>query len=112
MDNLLLFGLLILLIDIPFVKYFILPKYKKIGLALQPNVLFALCAYTVMICSWFLIKGDVLKGLLVGFVIYAVYAFTLATILPTYTLSFAMTEIIWGTILFGFVTYVVNLKNK
>jgi uncharacterized membrane protein len=115
MNNLLLFGIIILLLDIPFVKYIIAPKYYSLNMALDTKMIYALCAYTIMILAWFLIEGDVLKGALVGLVIYGTYAFTLAAILPGYTLSFAMTEIIWGTILFTVATFLtkkVNLKFK
>jgi uncharacterized membrane protein len=48
-----------------------------------------------------------------GFVVYAIYAFTLACILPGYTLSFALTEIIWGTFLFTLVTFLTKIiTNK
>jgi uncharacterized membrane protein len=37
-----------------------------------------------------------------------VYAFTLAAILPTYHITTALTEIIWGTILFCLATILTN----
>jgi len=113
MQSFIIFAILLTILDIPFVNKFVLPKYKAIGLGLQPKMIFALCAYTVMFLSWFLIKGDVFKGMLLGFVVYAIYAFTLATILPGYTLSFALTEIVWGTFLFTLVTFLTNIiTNK
>ena len=108
MHKIFLFGLLLLLFDLPFVKYVVLPKYVKLNMALDTKIVFAICAYVVMMLAWFLIKGDVMKATLVGFVIYGTYAFTLAAILPGYTLSFAMTEIIWGTFLFTAATYFTN----
>lgn len=108
MLSFIIFAILLICIDIPFVNKFVLPKYKAIGLGLQPVMIYALCAYTVMICSWFLIQGGVFKAMLLGFIIYAIYAFTLACILPGYTLSFALTEIVWGTFLFTFVTFITN----
>ena len=112
MNDFILFGIIILLLDIPFVTYIIAPKYKSIGLALNPKIEYALCAYTVMILSWFLIKGDIYKGIFTGFVTYAVYAFTLAAILPGYTFSFALTEILWGTFLFTVATFLTNTFKK
>ena len=106
--NLLLFAALLLLFDIPFTTYIMAPKYKSINLALHPNIKFMLCAYIIMILSWFLIQGDIKKSALTGFVIYGVYVFTLLSIYPGYKFSFAMTELIWGTFLFTIVTFILK----
>ena len=104
-----LFALIILLIDLPFVKYIIAPQYQKINLALKVNVFAAALAYTAMILAWFLIKGDPYKGALTGFVIYATYAFTLAAVLPTYPLfPTGVMEIVWGTFLFWIATIITK----
>jgi len=102
------FGITILLLDIPFIIYFVAPQYKSINLGLKINYIIALCAYIVMILSWFLIDGDVFKGALHGFVLYGTYAFTLAAILPTYRLKTAMTEVSWGTFLFCLATIITK----
>ena len=94
--------------DIPFIKYVLAPKYKQIGLALEPKVIYIICGYLIMSLSWFLIKGDTKKAALIGFIIYGTYAFTLASILPGYSLPFALTEIMWGTLLFTLVTYLIK----
>ena len=106
--EILIFATIVLLLDIPFITYVMKPMYQKIGLANNTKIIFALCAYILMILSWLLIKGDLFKAALAGLVIYGVYAFTLAAILPTYTLSMALTEIIWGMILYTFATYIIN----
>ena len=108
MNKILLFGLLLLLFDLPFIKYVVSPQYAKLNMAMNTKIVFVICAYAVMVSAWFLIKGDVGKAALVGFVIYGTYAFTLAAILPGYTLSLGMTEIIWGTLLFTVATYLTN----
>jgi uncharacterized membrane protein len=108
MNKLLLFSFLLLLFDIPFIKYVLAPKYKQIGLALEPKIIYIICGYLIMSLSWFLIKGDMKSAALTGFIIYGTYAFTLASILPGYSLSFALTEIVWGTSLFTFITYLLN----
>ncbi len=108
MNKILLFCLLILVLDVPFITWVMAPKYKAIGLAKNPKLIFALCAYIVMTLSWFLIKGDLFKAALTGLSIYGTYAFTLATVLDTYKLPLALTEIIWGTSLYTFATYLTN----
>jgi len=112
MYEIIVFGLVILLLDLPMIKYIIGPQYNKMGLALEPIALFALCAYIVMILSWFVIEGDMLKGALVGFAIYGTYAFTLLTILPSYDLSLGLTEIVWGTLLFTVATFATKCLKK
>jgi len=108
LPDIVIFGLLILLIDIPFVKWVVAPKYYSMNLALKPILIFALCAYFFMILSWVLIKGDVFKGFLTGLITYGTYAFTLAAILPGYTLSTGLTEVIWGSLLFTIATFLTN----
>ena len=112
MKDLILFAIIILLLDLPFVKYIVAPKYYKLNMALNTKLIYALCAYIVMISSWYLIDNDIIRGAFVGFLIYATYAFTLAAILPGYDLSFAMTEIIWGTILFTIATFIVKRSKE
>jgi uncharacterized membrane protein len=108
MNKFLIFGLFILLFDIPFVIYVIKPKYNVLNMAVKTNVIFAILAYILMISSWNLIKGDPLKAAEVGLAIYGTYAFTLAAILPGYTPSFALTEVIWGTFLYVICTILTN----
>lgn len=103
-----IFAIIILLFDIPFITYVMKPMYQKIGLANDTKIIFALCAYILMILSWYLINGDIFKAALSGLIIYGIYAFTIAAILPSYTLSMALTEIFWGTALFTFATYITN----
>ena len=108
MNKLLLFGLLLILFDIPFITYVLAPKYKQIGLALEPKMFYIICGYLVMSLSWLFIKGDMKTAALTGLVTYGTYAFTLASILPGYSLSLALTEIVWGTSLFTLITYLLN----
>jgi len=108
MNTLFLFGLIIILLDIPFITYVLGPKYHALNMALNPKIIYAVCAYIIMISSWFLIEGDVYKAFLTGLGVYGTYAFTLAAILPGYSLSFAMTEILWGTFLFIIATIITN----
>ena len=108
-----IFGLLILLFDIPFITFVMAPMYKNIGLAKNTKVIFVICAYFIMISSWFLInediiKGDIIKAALTGFVIYGVYVFTLAAILPGYTFLMGLTELIWGILLYVLVTFIIK----
>ena len=102
------FGLLLLIFDLPFIKYVMQPRYKEMFQTTDVKVIYMLCAYFLMILSWYLINGDVLLGALTGLIIYGVYAFTLLTLFPNYTLSSGLIEIIWGTSLFAFITFLTN----
>jgi uncharacterized membrane protein len=112
MNDYILFGIVLLLLDIPFIKFVVLPLYKNVMTNTAPNVFYIICAYSLMILSWKIIQGNVLFGALTGLILYGVYAFTLLTILSNYTLQMGMTEIIWGTFLFTTATFLTNkLKN-
>ena len=87
------------------------PQYTKINLATDTKVIYALSAYIIMTLSWFLINGSVSSAALLGFIIYGTYAFTLAAILPSYTLTMGLTEIVWGTLLFIIATMLTNKIN-
>ena len=103
-----IFGILILLFDIPFITFIMAPMYQNIGLAKNTKIIFALCAYLIMVSSWFLIEGNLVNAALIGFGIYGTYGFTLAAILPGYTLSMGLIELIWGTLLYVLATFLTN----
>lgn len=107
-----LFTIILLIIDLPVIRYIILPNYKKINVAMNPIFIYMPLAYLAMAMSWFLIESNIYKGALTGFVIYATYAFTLACILDGYNFSFAMTEVVWGTVLFTLATFLTNYLKK
>jgi uncharacterized membrane protein len=109
--NLLLFAFIVLLLDIPFITYVMKPIYLKLHLANPTIVSYALCAYITMALAWLLIDKSVSKAALTGFLTYGTYAFTLAAVLPGYTLTNALTEISWGTFLFAFATFLTNKLN-
>ena len=101
------FGLILLLMDVPFISTVMARKYAGIGLRLQ-SPLYAFIAYLAMTLAWYVIQGDVKKGALVGLVVFGTYAFTLLAVLPQYTLSIGLTEVIWGTFLYTMATFLTN----
>ena len=103
-----IFGIILLLLDIPFIIFVLKPKYNKINLALETNIVFAVIAYIIMISSWNIIKGDILMAAQIGLAIYGTYVFTLAAILPSYNLNLVITELIWGVFLFVISTILTN----
>jgi len=93
------FGTALLALDVPFIIFVMSKQYTEMGLGII-SWIYPVLAYLMMTLTWFLIQGDILKGALVGFTVFGVYAFTLLSILPKYKLSTALMEIGWGTVLF------------
>ena len=107
--SLLVFGLIILLLDIPCIIFYMAPMYKSMGMASKLNIFSAILAYVAMILAWFLSGGDPYKGALAGFVIYGTYAYTLAAVLPQYKFfPAAVSEVTWGTFLFCLATIITK----
>jgi hypothetical protein len=113
MNKIVLFGIIILLLDLPCIKYIIGPIYKTMGLALNIKPFYALCAYIVMILGWFLIEGNVGRAALLGLCIYGTYAFTLAAIMENYEITLGVLETSWGVILYTLATFLTNqISNR
>ncbi len=102
-----IFGIMLLLIDIPFISTVMKSRYETLGMRLG-SPLYAILAYLCMTLAWFFIQGDVKKGALMGFILFGMYAFTLAAILPGYTKAIGLTEIVWGTLLYTLATIGTN----
>jgi uncharacterized membrane protein len=102
-----IFGALLLMIDVPFISTVMKSRYETLGMRLS-SPMYAFMAYMCMTLAWFLIQGDVKKGALTGFVVFGTYAFTLAAILPGYTSSVGFLEVIWGTTLYTIATLGTN----
>ena len=102
-----IFGIMLLVLDVPFISTVMGPRYTTLGMRLQ-SPMYAFLAYLSMTLAWFLIRGDVKKGALIGFIVFGTYAFTLAAILPGYTSSIGLLEVIWGTTLYTLATLGTN----
>ena len=106
-----LFGVCLLILDGLWLNFFMKQKYLdyfrsiKIGMSIDKLSIFIV--YLIMIVSYPLLidnrGGD--KGLMnavsVGFIIFGTYGFTLAAIFPKYDIKFALTETIWGIVLYA-----------
>jgi len=108
MDKVILFTIILILIDIPFIKLVIKNLYQGMGFSKNMNILYVALAYITMGLSWFFIKGDIVKAALIGHIIFATYAFTALAVIPGYVLKTGIVEIIWGPILFMSATYLTN----
>ena len=117
--ELVIFAVLLTLIDTIWIRLFMLPKYNnwfdKLNVNMSINYLSIFLAYSVMILVYptliannTSLKEKLVKGALIGFFIYALYGFTVAGIFPHYGVDFALTEAIWGTILYTTVTFLTH----
>ena len=118
----LIFGGIILAIDVPWILFYMKNLYvdlfSKLNLKMSGSIIAAILAYSVMIISYpFLIhdkdeKKMLLRAAVLGLVIYGTYGFTLSAILPKYDLSIALKETIWGVLLYSTATKLTNLIYK
>jgi uncharacterized membrane protein len=65
----------------------------------------ALLCYIVMVCGlyYFIVreKRPIIDAFLLGWLVYGVYDLTVYSVLKQYTLGVAITDWVWGGILFG-----------
>ena len=116
--NTIVFGLVILAIDIPWITYVMAPAYrsfyKKAGLTLKTKPIPAAIAYAIMTLAYYLLivsensASTLKKAASVGFVAYGIYAFTLLAILEDYPMWLAVSETVWGTMLYAVATLVTS----
>tara|TARA_B100000575_G_C22517412_1_gene335904 strand:- start:4 stop:306 length:303 start_codon:yes stop_codon:yes gene_type:complete len=97
-----------------------LPKYDKWFKSMNIvkvnyNYAAIILAYLVMVLIYPIFiqdsdqKKELKKAALIGATVFAIYAFTVASLFPKYGLDLAFTEIIWGTVLYTTTTYLTNL---
>ena len=78
---------------------------------------YGLCAWALIAfgINYFVLKNSdtansaFLNGALFGLVLYGVYDFTNLATISTWTPEFAISDMIWGTVLCGFVSYISKI---
>lgn len=116
------FAVLITLIDGLWLRFVMSGLYKNwfksIQVKMNLNVIAIVVAYSLMILAYPLLikhknsKKELINALCLGFLVYGIYGFTVAAIFPKYGLSKAILETVWGTTLFGVVTFLTRLLLK
>ena len=123
--NTLIFAAIMLIVDLTWLKLYMKKVYtnlfSKLNIRLNNSVVGGAIAYIVMIASYPLLihnkddnlKQTLLKAASVGFIIFGTYGFTLNAIMPQYNVKLALTETVWGVILFSFVSLATYfIKDK
>lgn len=105
-----IFGLVILTIDLSWLYLYMIKEYnqlfRSINIKIKSNILAATIAYLLLIIAYpFIIESDndnttLQRAFIFGILSYGIYGFTLAAILPKYSLRFAITETLWGGTLY------------
>lgn len=110
----LVFALIMLLIDIPWIIFIMSKLYKNI-FQININVIAALIAYLCMILTYPLIiskfnhlEDQIKIAIGLGLATYGTYGFTLAAIYNKYPISVAFAETIWGIILYSVTTIITH----
>ena len=116
-----IFALLITIIDSIWLRFVMSSLYKKwfnnINIKMSFNTIAVILAYSLMILTYPLVikntnsKKEILNAVYVGFLVYGIYGFTVAAIFPKYNLAMALLETVWGTILYGSVTFLTQLLS-
>ena len=111
MNKTIIFGIVLTVIDYLWLTNYMAPAYQDLfkinNLKLETKIPFAIIAYLLLVSVYpFYLENLNGKELInnairIGILIYGVYGFTLAAILPNYNLDLAMTESVWGAVLYS-----------
>ena len=110
----LIFGIIMLSIDIPWITYVMSGLYKnvfKITLNKSAAILAYLCmvlTYPFIISKFDKLDEQIKVAMVLGLVTFGTYGFTLAAIYNKYPLSTAFMEAIWGIILYTITTILTH----
>lgn len=114
---LILTGIVLFIIDILFITYIFSHEYKPLiknvqKSKLEVNFIAAFITYIIMIIGiyYFIIKDkrSILDASILGMVIYGVFAGTNYSLLKNWTFKVAVIDTVWGGILFGLTTLVLQ----
>ena len=118
LKKIILFSVILLVIDIPWISFVMKPLYKNV-FPIKMNQIAAFIAYLSMVITYpFFIQPQVglfakiRNAIILGLAIYGTYGFTLAAVYDKYPMKLAFTETIWGMTLFTITTLITNLIMK
>ncbi len=121
MNKLIVSSVLLLVLDLIWLKGYMGNEYKKMirkiqGSDMRVNTIYAILSYALMIIGLnvFVIPNinkdnllfDSLKyGFLFGIILYGVYDFTIGAVLKDWNLNLAIVDVLWGGIVYFLATY-------
>jgi len=121
MNKLIISSVLLLVLDLIWLKGYMGNEYKKMirkiqGSDMRVNTVYAILSYALMIIGLnvFVIPNinkdnllfDSLKyGFLFGIILYGVYDFTIGAVLKDWNLNLAIVDVLWGGIVYFLATY-------
>jgi len=121
MNKLIVSSVLLLVLDLIWLKGYMGNEYKKMirkiqGSDMRVNTVYAILSYALMIIGLnvFVIPNinkdnllfDSLKyGFLFGIILYGVYDFTIGAVLKDWNLNLAIVDVLWGGIVYFLATY-------
>lgn len=117
--NLLKFVIFMVLLDFVWISFFMQSEYnlffRKMNRKMKLNYPFVVVVYSLMALAYILLingnnMGEAIRqSIIVGGIVYGIWAFTMGSIFEHYTFKMAIMETIWGMILFSSATYLSNL---
>lgn len=121
MNKLIVSSVLLLVLDLIWLKGYMGNEYKKMirkiqGSDMHVNTVYAILSYALMIIGLnvFVIPNinkdnllfDSLKyGFLFGIILYGVYDFTIGAVLKDWNINLAIVDVLWGGIVYFLATY-------
>jgi uncharacterized membrane protein len=109
-------GVVLLVLDILYISI-IYNKFDKLitdvqGAPIKLNIYSAILCYSCIICMlyYFIIKQNksVLDAVILGVCTYGIYEFTNMSILNKWDMNIALTDTLWGGLLYGLTTYIIS----
>jgi uncharacterized membrane protein len=115
-------SIVLLTLDLIWIKTFMKPRYENIlnqilQVPFEFRIIPAIFAYIIMIFAiyYFAVKDSktnqeaLIKGSLLGLVMYGVYDGTLYAIFPINDIQTGIIDVVWGTLLCGITAYISYL---
>ena len=114
-----IFSLIMIVIDYYWINNVMKKLYKPflqaMNIKVNMRLAFAVIAYLLMVCGYIFFinnsKDEYKNSILLGGIIFGVYGFTLGALFNGYSLQLALTETLWGALLYSVTTFLTNILN-
>ena len=111
-----IFSLIMIIIDYFWINNVMSKMYKPflkaMNIEINMRLAFAIVAYLLMVCGYIFFinntKDEYKNSILLGGIIFGVYGFTVGALFKGYSLQLALTETLWGALLYSMTTFLTN----